>query len=259
MEAKKKRIELLDELRGFAILAMIVHHFFLDVGDILQLDWGYKIFNELCTVQPIFWAIFIIISGICSRLSRNAVKRGLIVFGAGLVITFVTVAIMPRLMGIDGAKIYFGILHCLGACMIITGLAMPLIEKIDARIGVLICAVLFSATYGISSSSLLFGLIKLPTPSTNALMPLGIFNNSFESADYFALFPWLFMFLIGAFLGEYAKDGKFPSWTYKKHSKALAFVGRNSLWFYLGHQAVLYAVLYTFLKGVEIYYKLKLR
>lgn len=54
MEAKKKRIELLDELRGFAILAMIVHHFFLDVGDILQLDWGYKIFNELCTVQPIF-------------------------------------------------------------------------------------------------------------------------------------------------------------------------------------------------------------
>ena len=220
MEAKKKRIELLDELRGFAILAMIVHHFFLDVGDILQLDWGYKIFNELCTVQPIFWAIFIIISGICSRLSRNAVKRGLIVFGAGLVITFVTVVIMPRLMGIDGAKIYFGILHCLGACMIITGLAMPLIEKIDARIGVLICAVLFSATYRISSGSLLFGLI---------------------------------------FLGEYAKDGKFPSWTYKKHSKALAFVGRNSLWFYLGHQAVLYAVLYAFLKGVEIYYKLKLR
>lgn len=259
MEAKKKRIELLDELRGFAILAMIVHHFFLDVGDILQLDWGYKIFNELCTVQPIFWAIFIIISGICSRLSRNAVKRGFIVLSAGLVITFVTVVIMPRLMGINGAKIYFGILHCLGACMIITGLALPLIKKIDARIGVLICALLFSATYGISSGSLLFGLIKLPTPSTNILMPLGIFNSSFKSADYFALFPWLFMFLIGAFLGEYAKDGKFPSWTYKKHSRALAFVGRNSLWFYLGHQAVLYAILYAFLKGVEIYYKLKLR
>lgn len=259
MEAKKKRIELLDELRGFAILAMIVHHFFLDVGDILQLDWGYEIFNGLCTVQPIFWAIFIIISGICSRLSRNAVKRGLIVLGAGLVITFVTVVIMPKLMDIDGAQIYFGILHCLGACMIITGLTMPLIERINPRIGVLICAVLFSATYGISSGSLLFGLIKLPTPSTNALMPLGIFNNSFESADYFALFPWLFMFLIGAFLGEYAKDGKFPSWTYKRHSKVLAFVGRNSLWFYLGHQAVLYAILYAFLKGVEIYYKLKLR
>ena len=90
-------------------------------------------------------------------------------------------------------------------------------------------------------------------------MPLGIFNNSFESADYFALFPWLFMFLVGVFLGEYAKDGKFPSWTYKKHSKVLAFVGRNSLWFYLGHQAVFYAVLYAFLKGIEIYYKLKLR
>ena len=32
MKTNKKRIEILDELRGFAILAMIVHHFFLDVG-----------------------------------------------------------------------------------------------------------------------------------------------------------------------------------------------------------------------------------
>lgn len=29
-----------------------------------------------------FWAVFIIISGICSRLSRNTIKRGVIVFGA---------------------------------------------------------------------------------------------------------------------------------------------------------------------------------
>ena len=79
MKKGARRIELLDELRGFAILAMIVHHFFLDAGDVLSLDWGYEIFDKLCTVQPIFWAIFIVISGICSRLSRNTVKRGVTV------------------------------------------------------------------------------------------------------------------------------------------------------------------------------------
>lgn len=258
MKTNKKRIEILDELRGFAILAMIVHHFFLDVGDVLDLDWGYAVFNALCKVQPIFWAIFIIISGICSRLSRNTAKRGAIVLGAGLIVTFVTAFVMPKLMGIYGAEIYFGILHCLGVCMIITGLAMPLIEKINPKIGMLISIVLFAATYGINSGELIFGLVKLPSPSTNILMPLGIFNGNFESADYFSIFPWLFMFLAGAFLGEYAKNSEFPAWTYKKHSKAFAFVGRNSLWFYLGHQVVLYALLYAFLEAMKIYYKIKL-
>ena len=74
MEEKKKRIHLLDEIRGFAIICMIIHHSFLDVGDVLGLNWGYRIFNALCLVQPVFWAAFIIISGVCTGLSRNVSK-----------------------------------------------------------------------------------------------------------------------------------------------------------------------------------------
>lgn len=257
MEKNKKRIEILDELRGFAILAMIVHHFFLDVGDVLSLEWGYDIFKKLCAFQPIFWTIFIIISGICSRLSRNALKRGLIVFASGMVITFVTVVIMPHL-GYENAQIYFGILHCLGASMIITGLLMPLIEKFNTLAGIIICAVLFIATYNINSGELLFGLIKLPDVKTNILMPLGLFNSHFKSADYFSILPWIFLFLIGAFIGKYAKSGDFPQVCYKRHSKVLSFVGRNSLWFYLGHQVVLYALLNLVLLALRIYVKIKM-
>ena len=254
MAEKKKRIELLDELRGFAILAMIVHHFFLDLGFVLGLDIGYKIFDALCVAQPLFWGIFIIISGICSRLSRNAVRRGAIVLGAGLVVTLVTAVIMPKL-GITGAEIYFGILSCLGACMIITGLLLPLIKKIPPVIGMLICAALFALTYSVGEHSLLFGLIPLPEAlyRTNILMPLGFYSSGFESADYFALLPWLFMFLFGAFIGKYAADGAFPAWTYKKRIKPFGFIGRNSLWFYLGHQPVLYALLYAFIGILKLY------
>lgn len=245
MKAESKRIELLDELRGFAIVAMIIHHTFLAIGDVTASAWGYEMFNKLCVVQPVFWGIFIIISGICTRLSRNPVRRGAIVLGAGMTVTLVTAVIMP-LIGMDGAQIYFGILHCLGCCMIITGLLMPIIEKINPIWGMLICAVLFAITYNISSGSLLFGLIALPNQlyQTNYLMPLGIYNQSFYSADYFAIFPWIFMFQFGAFFGKYAKDGAFPQWTYKKHSRFFGFVGRNSLWFYLGHQVVIYGILY---------------
>lgn len=247
MKNNAKRIILLDELRGFAILAMIVHHTFLDIGAVLGFEWGYTVFDRLCVLQPFFWAIFIIVSGICSRLSRNCVKRGFIVLGCGLAVTLVTAVIMP-LLGMTGAEIYFGILHCLGACMIITGLLMPLIKKANPVAGMLVCAVLFALTYSVSRGSLLFGLIKLPEAlyKTNYLMPLGFFNSSFASADYFALLPWLFMFLFGAFIGKYASDGAFPGFTYKSRVKFLAFIGRNSLWFYLAHQPAIYAVLYAF-------------
>lgn len=246
-KADKKRIELLDELRGFAILAMIVHHFFLDVGEVFSANWGYTAFSKLCVVQPLFWAIFIIISGICSMLSRNTLKRGAAVLGSGLLITLITAVIMPKI-GMNGMEIYFGILSCLGSCMIITGILMPLIKKTNTILGMIISVVLFFVTYSISDGSLFYGLIDLPAVlyKTNYLMPLGFYNNEFFSADYFALFPWLFMFLFGAFVGKFAKAGAFPQWSYKKRSKLLAFVGRNSLWFYLAHQVVIYALLYLF-------------
>lgn len=258
MKTKSNRIVLLDELRGFAILAMIVHHFFLDVGDVLSLDWGYDIFERLCVAQPIFWCIFIIISGICSRLSRSTIKRGAIVFGAGLIVTFVTAVIMPYVLHITGAQIYFGILSCLGACMIITGMLMPIIEKTNAILGMAISGILFAITYGISNGTLLFGIIDLPSVKTNVFMPLGLINSSFFSADYFAIIPWIFMFLFGAFIGEYAKAGAFPQWTYKSHIKPFAFIGRNSLWFYLGHQVVIYTILYIVLEIMKIYIKISI-
>ncbi len=244
MEGKRKRIHMLDEIRGFAILCMIVHHAFLDVGDVLELSWGYRVFNALCLVQPIFWAIFIIISGMCTRLSRNAAKRGIFVLICSGVITLVTALIMP-LFGFVECEIYFGILHCLGFCMIAAGLLMPLVKKIDFRIGTVISIVLFLFFYGIDSGSICFGLIDLPGAmlQNNLFAPLGLHNTEFYSADYFPLIPWIFMFFIGVFLGKLAVEEKLPAAMYKKRSKFLSLVGRNSLWVYLAHQPVIYGVM----------------
>lgn len=248
MKEGQRRIYLLDELRGFAIICMVFHHMFYDIGFVLHEDIGYEIFDFLCIFQPIFWAIFIITSGICSRLSRNTLRRGIIVFAAGLAVTLVTTVIMPAI-GITGAEIYFGILSCLGCCMIITGVFMPLINKAGAKAsfaGMIICAVIFLATYSLSSHELLFGLIKLPDSlfTSDLFMPLGFHSGTFASADYFPLIPWLFLFLVGAFLGKWAKDGAFPASFYKSRVKFLQKVGKNSLWVYLLHQPALYAIMY---------------
>lgn len=244
MLENKKRIHTLDELRGFAILCMIVHHTFLDIGDVLGLNWGYTVFDKLCIVQPLFWAIFIIISGMCSRLSRSTLKRGFIVLICAGIITLVTALIMP-LMGFFKTEIYFGILHCLGSCMIITGLLMPLFKKIDYRIGAVISMLLFFFFYSIEGGKLLFGLIKLPPElyKSNLLAPLGLHNGSFYSADYFPLLPWIFIFFFGYFIGKIAEEEKLPKEMYVKKSKFLSLIGRNSLWIYLAHQPVIYAVM----------------
>lgn len=221
---------------------------FYDIGFVLHYDIGYRIFNFLCVFQPFFWAIFIITSGICSRLSRNTVRRGIIVFACGLAVTLVTAVIMPA-MGISGAEIYFGVLSCLGLSMIITGIFMPLLNRLGKKgsvAGMAISAALFLATYNISDGQLLFGLIDLPQSlyNTNYFSFLGFHNGMFFSADYFPLVPWLFMFLFGAFLGKWAKDGAFPKAFYKSRVKFLQKVGKNSLWVYLLHQPALYAVMY---------------
>ena len=242
-----RRIPLLDEIRGFAIICMVFHHFFYDLGFVLNIKAGYDIFNALCFFQPFFWSAFIITSGICSRLSRNAVKRGIIVLSGGIAVTVATAVIMP-LIGITGAEIYFGILSCLGCCMIITGLASPLIEKCDERAGAAVCGFLFLASYKISEKKLLFGLITLPDflYRSDWLCPLGLYSQSFHSADYFSLVPWLFLFLVGAFIGKYARDGAFPKTAYKSRSVFFQKAGKYSFWIYLAHQPVLYALLYSF-------------
>lgn len=241
----KKRIHMLDEIRGFAIICMIFHHAFLDVGDVLELEWGYRVFDALCTVQPIFWVIFILISGMCSRLSRNTLKRGIIVLACGGIITLFTAVLMP-LFGFVGAEIYFGILHCLGACMIIAGLLMPIIKKMNYKIGAVLSAVLFVLVYDIERGSICLGQIVLPDSwyQHDFLAPLGLHSSSFYSADYFSIIPWVFMFLCGAFIGRLAVDECLPEMMYKKHSEFLSFIGKNSLWVYLAHQPVIYAVFF---------------
>ena len=132
MKEGQRRIYLLDELRGFAIICMVIHHTFYDIGFVLHYD--------IATGSLIFYASFSPCSGQSSSLPpafaavfpETPCGRGAIVFAAGLAVTLVTAAIMPAI-GITGAEIYFGVLSCLGLSMIITGAFLPLINKLGKK------------------------------------------------------------------------------------------------------------------------------
>lgn len=246
---KKKRIHLLDEIRGLAVFCMIFYHAFFILGDEFGYAWGTRLFDFFMPLEPIFAGLFIAVCGLSCSLSHNNLKRGVIIFAAALALSLVTCVIMPAI-GFDGAQIYFGILHLLGVCVIIYALGQKFFNAANPYAGILICAVLYPFFSGIEKGTLSYGeLVTVNIPdvlyTVNYLMPLGIYAPWFYSADYFPIFPSIFIFFAGVFTGRILSAKGFPEYTYKKRIPFFDWLGTHAFVIYLAHMPVIYAVAYA--------------
>lgn len=240
LKNNSKRVGLLDELRGFAIICMVVYHAMYDLKFIFGVDVPIFFEGWFDIIRDIFAGLFIFISGTVCRFSQNNIKRGAQCFFLGMLITFVT----PFFSSVP---VTFGILHFLGISMIIYGLCEKLLDYIPSLVGIIIFAILFVLTWNVQNGFIgIGGLFEWYLPQkayeVGVLFPFGMYNNSFASSDYFPLFPWLFLFLAGSFFGIWAKDGSLPKFFYPVHIRWLAAVGRNTIWIYLLHQPVVYLI-----------------
>lgn len=239
--AKSNRVGLFDELRGFAILCMVVYHAMYDLKFLHGIDIPIFFEGWFDVIRDFFAGMFMFISGTVCKYSANNLKRGVQCFFIGMLMTF----IMPFFM--NGATIYFGILHFMGVCMMLYGLGERLLSKIPSVIGIIVCVALFLFTMSIQQGYLgFFGLRMLEIPKAanevGVLFPFGIKSAYFWSSDYFPLLPWMFVFFAGSFFGVYAKNGDLPKWVYPIHIPWLASVGKYTIWIYILHQPVLYFI-----------------
>lgn len=222
-----RRIELLDAVRGFCIIIMILHHTVFDLVTMLNAP-SWLFYNPVIHYLQYFFAgVFILISGISSRFSQSNIKRGFKVMLAALVITVVTWRF--------DMIVVFGILHFLGVSMVFYGLTNKLWDKINGIAAPLIYVAL------IVISAVLLNLLN-PVKVT-WLWALGLWSSGFYSGDYFPIFPWIFVFLLGTWLGKVIKDGMLPSWFYSYKPPLLPQIGRKSLLIYMLHQPVILGVL----------------
>lgn len=228
----KKRIWELDALRGLCILGMIAVHFFFDLIHLYQLvDWEYP--PLLSFLLDWGGVAFLLISGICVTLGSRSTRRGIIVFGCGMLCTAVTWGMYKLGLAGNGLVIWFGVLHCLGICMLLWSLCKKLPAWALAVLGIAIAA---AGLYTLNNV-----LVDFPW-----LVPLGIRYPQFASGDYFPLMPNLGYFLLGAALGKTLyrkKETLLPG--VNAANPILRFLqgcGRHSLWIYLLHQPVLTAV-----------------
>ena len=218
-----KRIWELDALRGICLLGMVFIHLCYDLKVVLPLplrllqDWG--------------GCAFLLLSGVCVTLGHHPLRRGLLVLGCGMLCTLVTWGMYVLGLADRGAVIWFGVLHCLGVCMLL----WPVFGKVSSPVLTFFAGILIALGIGFES-------VQLPFPW---LVPFGLRYAGFASADYFPLFPNFGFFLLGAVIGRmlYAKkQSLFPS---IRANRFLCFCGRHSLAIYLLHQPILYGILFT--------------
>lgn len=221
----KQRIWELDALRGLALLGMIGIHLIYDLVDLFGI-WQWQQPMWYLLFKNNYGAVFLLISGISVTLGRHPVKRGAQVFLCGFLCTAATAGMY--LVGAAGKDIliYYGVLHCLGTCMML----WPLFRKGQDWLLTLLGTVMIGVGFYLRTRGFSFPWLTV----------LGFAPYGFASSDYFPLFPNLGYFLLGAVLGRklYSERvSRFPR--ENPPFPALIWLGKHSLLIYLLHQPLL--------------------
>lgn len=234
------RYRLLDELRGLDLISMMLYHGMWDVVFLFGVvqKW-YTGRPGFVWQQSICW-VFILLSGFCLPLGHHPFRRGAVVFGAGALVTAVTLLFLPE------DVVWFGVLTLLGSSMLLTAALDPLLRRVPPAVGVAVSALLFWGTYPTMNGfwNLPGGRLALPQ-ALYASWPTAYFGfmpKSFFSTDYFPLLPWLFLFWAGYFLHHLVGRGRLAPLR-RSVCPPLGWMGRHSLVLYLLHQPVILGVL----------------
>ena len=239
--AEKRRIYFIDDLRALAIIYMVFFHTLFDLAEMWRYDWAIPIYESQLEVVVLDGLTFVFLSGICANFSKDNARRGAQLLCIALCFTAVTAFIFP------GEAIFFGVLHLLAFSMLIYSVISKWINRLPWQLGAVIFALLAAATWNAKKGFFGFEGMSLPVPEiftlNSSLYPFGFHGSDFASVDYFPLFPWLFVFLTGACIGRIFKK-ELPGRLYKKICPPLEFIGRHSLFIYVAHQPLIFAVLY---------------
>ena len=225
----------IDLVRGIAVSLMVIYHFIFDIF------FPYH--------DPFYWIVvltvstFILVSGVSLSInySRGAdfkkfVKRGMKLF------IFASVVTLSSFMFLEIGFILFGILHFFAvSSFIIYPFLKHSSKNIIPFIGLMI---------------VLIGLVFLNTTvDSNYLIWIGLIPENMYALDFYPLFPWFGLMLIGTWLGNKLYPKGQRNFSIQKidntTSNFLQLLGRNSLLIYFIHQPILLFLL-SFFQNIEI-------
>ena len=236
-EKNKWRIWEIDFLRGIAIVLMIDFHYawFLNYFGFVSVDlnnlfWGgIARFVELTFITLVGISLTLSYSKLRNRegvFSKN-ILRGLKILGCAVIVTVASYFLVPD------NYIIFGVLHLIGVGIILASFFIEF-GLLNLALGMAAIAVGF--------------LFEGLTASTGWLIWFGIRYPGFSSMDYFPIFPWFGLILIGIYLGNtFYPAGKRKIKIRAKPNRLeslMCFLGRHSLPIYFLHIMIITAIIY---------------
>lgn len=233
----------IDLLRGTAVVMMVVFHIIFDLSYFsifpLNVITGFWRYFAILTAL-----IFVSLVGISLNISfhrapspinlswyKKYLKRGGGILLLGIIITVVT------FFAIGEGFILFGVLHCIGASILIAPLffARP---RITLATGIIFLA---------------GGFLVKGIHGPLWLAWIGVHPETFYTLDYFPLFPWFGVVLLGLSIGAVIYPGGrrtiLPGARAPRLCQPVCWLGQHSLVLYLLHQPVILAVLALLFPG----------
>ena len=243
--SKKRRLNWLDTWRGVAIVFMIIYHTCWDLVNLYGVSMPWYNGTKGYILQQFICFSFILIAGYSFHLTSHHLRHGLIVFGAGVAVTLVTMVFLPS------DPIYFGILTFIGSAILIVSFIKGVFDHIDSWVGIGLNLILFVLFRQVNNGHL--GLKNFPIATLSPNLYKNLFSTwlgfpfpGFYSSDYFSVLPWIFLFLVGYYVYYLTKGNLAKAYGTVRFWGVLSFLGRHSLLIYLMHQVVIYAVLALF-------------
>ncbi len=236
-----RRYHLIDALRGLALVNMLAYHFLFDVNVVCGRDPQFFLRPAAHIWQQCICWTFILIAGMSYHFGkRNNLRRGLLLNACGLIITLVTLLVVPE------ETVRFGILNFMGCAILLTMALEKGLRKVPVVPGLAVCFALFLLLKNVDGGYLGFGpfLYRLPAwlYRYRVLAPLGFPDPLFRSGDYFPMLPWYLLFLCGWLLGRILERDKRLQRIARIKIPLLSAIGRKTIWVYMLHQPILMGI-----------------
>lgn len=231
---KRPRLQLIDILRGVALIGMVIYHFSWDLAfygylpqEIVS-QGGFRLLARCVASAFLFLAGFSLYLAHADAIRWQFFWRRMVIIAAtACLITVVTYFIIPDQF------IYFGILHeiALASLVGLVFLKTPIMLNIVVTAAVFITPCYFQ-------------------PFSNPMLYwLGLSETPRFSADYVPFFPWFSAALAGLTLAKIMNRYALLHWLQpgirpQFLNIGLQWSGRHSLLLYIAHQPVLLALLF---------------
>ena len=230
--SRNDRIWEIDAIRGFLILCVIASHTLYYSSNVLGL---FRLPQLVRYVMQYGGSLFVILSGLSATLGTKSLRRGLLVFAGGMILTVGSYAAVLLGWLEEDMIIRFGVLHLLGFAMIL----YPQLKKFPTPALAVLAAAILALGYWID--------LKPVLVETHLLFPLGLRYPGFSSGDYFPILPQLGWFCAGILLGRALypeKTSRFPGTdTANPVIRFFTWCGRNSLYIFIIHLPIVGGVM----------------